>query len=353
MTLDAFASRRRDRYRRRATVARMARHRRSAASAAVNKTLGRVAKCGRVPAANGAEVRCVAGDSPYAYLAGVVTCSNVWLCAVCSAKIRTRRQLEVAALAEAHTATGGDLGLLTLTLRHHRWHDLAAMLRTLADAWESLRQDARWRELGIVGYVRSLEVTYSERNGWHPHYHVLLLFDGPAAHAERLDWLTAAWAERVEKRLGARPSKAHGCDFRLLPHGAASYVAKIGAEMARGDLKGSQQIWQLLDAVDDGDTRATALVLDYASATKGKRAIQFSKGLRDLYDLGPELTDDEIANADEGGELVMTLSAGELARLTRPVYGQPPAIVALLEQIEARYRGSPPRPDALLLASSG
>lgn len=334
-TIQATTERRRERYRRRGALGRIAYARRRAGAEWVDIPFARQGLCERrlIDGDAQAELRCVHGDDgPRAYTAGTRKCGSVWLCPVCSAKIRSRRSLEVAAIAAAHSGAGLRMSMLTLTLRHRRQQSLSELLEGLCDSWRSLIQSAAWRTVraNLVGMVRAIEVTRSDENGWHPHLHVLLLWDegGPVG----LDHLREPWAERVDRRLGLRPN-GHGLDHRELDAGAAEYVTKIAAEMSRADLKGGRSFWHLIDAADDGEAGAMRLCEEYATAMKGRRAIQFSRGLRERYAVDV-LSDEEIAALDVEGALVRTLTKDELWKLTRPQYGRAPLLVDEFEQIE-------------------
>jgi hypothetical protein len=87
----------------------------------------------------------------------------------------------------------------------------------------------------------------------------------------------------------------------------------VGLEMTRQDLKegrcDNKSPWQLLEAAVQGDESAAVLWREYEQATKGKRCVVWSKGLKELLGVGEELSDEQIAGegdggADEGVELV-------------------------------------------------
>jgi hypothetical protein len=62
-------------------------------------------------------------------------------------------------------------------------HDLDNALSRLVDAeraaWKHVTAGAAWQRLkqrlGIAGHVIALDFTWGDENGWHPHYHVLLI----------------------------------------------------------------------------------------------------------------------------------------------------------------------------------
>lgn len=342
MTLSP-AERRAQRWQRRSAVHRVGDRWARAAGTWDGNPFRRAAGCGRVCHDDMVSIRVRPGDDgSTAYPTGVATCGSVWLCAVCSAKIRARRSIEVTSIAQQHVAAGGTLHLLTLTVRHARDHSLQHLMDVQASAWRSLIQSVQWRELvrpSLAGLVRSWEVTHGfdrAGGGWHPHFHVLLLLE--EGETIDTDWIAEAWRERVVRRDPTMSPNEHGVDVREVNDSAAQYVTKIGHEMTRADVKGGAQVWQLIDALEDGDTWARHRLTEYARATKGRRAVQFSRGLRARFGID-ELTDEELADLEVGGVLVDTMHPNEWRRLNRyGGYRAVPEAVRYLERIEALHQ---------------
>src|SRR5258706_1039804 len=160
--------------------------------AADANTAERQRNCGVVPVGSQVEIR---RKHDSAYYCGVATCGNVWLCPVCSAKIRERSA----------------------------WKKVTA-----GAAWQRLK-----RRLGIAGHVIALEFTWGEDHRWHPHNHILLVHDqdldaGAIArvHAHIHSRLAAACRD-----FGLRePDPLHGVriDPNVSGTAAGAYVAKGG-----------------------------------------------------------------------------------------------------------------------------
>lgn len=272
---------------------------------------------------------------------GVQTCGSVWSCPVCSGKVRHRRTMEVQTVAQWHTGRGGTLVMATLTLRHTRDDALDVMVRALSAAYRRIQQSRVWRRdvrPFLDGTVRALEVTHGwlsdTGNGWHPHLHVLLLVSGSADQASVLaaisDVFADQWADRIVAELGERyrPDDAVGVDVRSIGANAAAYVAKISAEVTRGDLKaGGRDVWSLIDA------GLWHRFDEYAAAMSGKRAVQFSRGLRAAAGLDPELTDEDIALDLEDGLIVAYF---DRRTWNRAVFGH--YALDLLRSLEVRCR---------------
>jgi len=331
--------RRRDRWRRRAIIARLGDGMAARRGSWDSVPFARTAACGRAAVGDSIEIRAKDGS---AYPVGLSTCSSVWACPCCSPKIRTRRGVELSELASAHAAAGGSLSMMTLTLRHGPDHGLKQLLDGLTGAYRELQQGPLWRALkcrGLIGQVRSLEITHGFvasgpfAGSWHPHLHVLLLWEGEVGDVA---WIEREWADLVDKRLGVRPGAA-GFDHREIAADAAAYISKISAEVTRADLKGStRSLWSIVDAVADGETWAIKRWSEYVSATKGLRAIQYSRGLRGRYGLGTEATDEALAAADVDGELLAVVEPRKWRRLMRAERGCVPPAVRFLEELERR-----------------
>ena len=283
----------------------------------------RRAWCGHARRFGSVSLKVVEGEhGPHAHFSGVQHCGSVWACPVCAPVIRRERAKEVEEGIRRHVGRGGGVAMVTFTLRHVRADSLRGLLDVLARAYGSMtrsRAFKKWRaERGLVGFIAALEITYG-KNGWHPHRHVLMLFDRAVSHvdeAELREELFAMW-EHAVGNVGGGTLSADAFDVRAVTRGeeeVASYITKtekgiegIGKEISLADVKtgraeGSVNPFQLLD-VDT--TEAEGLWNEYVDATKGRSAIRWSRGLRDALGMGRERTDEEIADElDARGEVV-------------------------------------------------
>lgn len=247
-------------------------------------------------------------------------------------------------VAQWHAANGGRLLMVTLTLRHTQRDGLGRLVDGLVEAWRRVQQGAGWREdvrPFLSGIIRALEVTHGwtddrrTHGGWHPHLHLLLLVPGDV-DVELLgyvvrDVLREDWSTEVVRQLGAgyEPSTSIGVDVREVGADAARYVSKISMEVTRSDLKsGGRDVWSLIDQ------KRWRKFAEYATAMRGKRAVQFSRGLRAAAGLGDvEPSDEELALDLEDGLIVAWFEPRTWNR-----YERSGTICDLLESIEARCR---------------
>jgi hypothetical protein len=210
---------------------------------------------------------------------------------------------------------------VTLTSSHHQLDALEPRLATMTGALRSLLQGSGWarhkERLGYRGAIRAVEVTYGA-NGWHPHNHMILIFDREPTEEQRQAlwrWLHDRWSSiLLAKGLGSI-TESYGVDVRPVTAGVlGEYLAKVdggwsaGLELARGDVKSSKHgltPFQILGEVANGDVNSRELWLEYEAATFGKRWLRWTPGLRTLL-LGTEVekSDEELA-ASEGVDLAL------------------------------------------------
>lgn len=258
-----------------------------------------------------------------AFYAGLEVCASVWACPLCRAKIAERRRAELVAGIELAKAMGYRVLLLTQTIPHGIGDDLDKLLVQLKRAQKGFTSDRRalaWRKsLGLVGTVRSFEVTYGQ-HGWHPHFHTLLILpkDGPSIEQIQAE-ASAIWCE-VAVRVGLPPPHPlHGVNVQD-GKAAAAYVSKWGLaeEMTKSASKaaraGGRSPDQLIDDYAAGDKQAGALYAAYAKAFKGQRALVWSRGLKKLLAV-QEVSDHELATASEDE------SAAIFARISAVAWG--------------------------------
>ncbi|MFI1608135.1 hypothetical protein ACH4YN_39555 [Streptomyces griseofuscus] len=210
--------------------------------------------------------------------------------------------------------------------------------------------------IGYVGMIRATEVTVGQINGWHPHIHAIVLVGGrtegekadkrvvatftpgDSALQEWEDHWRAVWTRTLRGVNPAfTPDDRHGVDFKRLhterdANDLAEYIAKTqdgkapALELARADLKtaGGENVtpFELLGRIgdltggvpeDEAQGQGSlewnlARWHEYERATKGRRAIEWTRYLRSL--LGIDGGDTEADDMDlllaadaDGGEL--------------------------------------------------
>lgn len=291
----------------------------------------RTCSCCRNVASDGVPVyRTVDGTD--ARFGNLITCGSVWACPVCSAKITEKRRAELQAAINAWVKNhSGKVLLMTLTFPHEYDMPLAELLEKFANALTKFKNSRAFKRIfgtpqspgtyERAGSVRSLEVTHGA-NGWHPHTHdlVFLKKEGLDSDHRAIDELRSEWVKQLLKvGLGDRSKLndmlQYGFDIQGGDY-AADYVAKFGHEpklyedwsAAREVTKGMSKIgagnhatpFMLLSWFHlDGDYEAGQLFVEYVRHFEGKRMLSWSPGLKKLLALDEEISDEELAQADD------------------------------------------------------
>lgn len=268
----------------------------------------RVCRCCRSRRAGVEKIQVIKGKNK-SYFGGVQRCGSVWVCPVCARKITEYRRLELTAANSRWLGSGGGLLMLTLTVPHSFRDELLYTLEGIGDAFEYLFRHRKFKtflaRLGYAGKVRVLEDTHG-RNGWHPHFHVLLYFD--RGFYFDCKGLAASLLPQWQKACGAVglpiPNE-HGLSVQDGTQ-ASEYVSKWGIEheMTKGHLKRARRLdsvsaFGLLDLVHRGLKKAAVWFREHAFAMRGKHQLSYSRGLREKLGMNIELTDQEIADADD------------------------------------------------------
>jgi hypothetical protein len=258
----------------------------------------------------------------------VGVCGSVWTCPCCAPKINLGRRDEISRAYEAVTVSGGCAYMFTFTIKHGIGDDLVDLAAKYKDAMQVLQKSQAFKEatrrkplkrprpgslpwLGYLGRIANLEVTYGEKNGWHPHEHHLWFFDREmtALELRRVrDSLFDAWSDACDSVGLPRPLKTVkigrtvrylGLDVRKAMS-AAEYLTKYGAfsadggqrerrwgpekELASSHVKQARAKgrtpFQLLSDYAEGDKQAGQKFTEFAHAFLGRHQLQFSRSLK-------------------------------------------------------------------------
>jgi hypothetical protein len=175
---------------------------------------------------------------------------------------------------------------MTLTIRHDNRMSLDDSINRINDAWASLQQRRQFRPLYLActGTITTMEITYGT-NGWHPHLHITLLAGPDQSYAQLVaatEQLRTLWSRLANHTKHNRFSIAHGLDLTWFGKDSATvakYITKVAKEMTLANTKSTRDPFHLLDS----DTpEATALYIEYATATAGRQCHRWSNGLRRL-----------------------------------------------------------------------
>lgn len=241
-----------------------------------------------------------------AHYDNVQRCGSVWTCPFCGRKITEGRRQEMKIGIDNWQARGGYVYLVTLTNRHHRGDDLKQLVKGQTKAkkvlWEKTKVKNMLKDLGYVGRITATESPYSDNNGWHPHYHILMFFDHEI-NAQGLEtFLGYEWIQACGKAGLKLPTMEYGVQVQK-GEKASAYVAKWGLEdeMSKGHTKkgidGSLTPFDLLRQSAD-NPKYGYLFKQFADAFKGKRQLHWTNGLKELLGV-TNRTDEELAEETE------------------------------------------------------
>jgi hypothetical protein len=269
----------------------------------------RVYRCGRMPVRN-EQVTIETSPAGVARYRGIVSCSRVWLCPVCSQRIANLRAAEVMHAITQHTAAGGAVYFQTFTLAHGYGDGLRELQETVADSFRQVQAGKAWQlaktKFGIVGSIRALEATHGAA-GWHPHLHVIWFAAAELTRDQRRAMHVhtfKVWRRAVVKSAGDQAKPRIGlCPLEVVRSEAdtAAYVTKVAGDLddsrlafsaayeltnGRGKLAraGNRTIWEIVRQY--GHTRSdrdAELWREWERAMLGRKALTWSRGLKARY----------------------------------------------------------------------
>lgn len=256
----------------------------------------------------------------------LMRCGSIWKCPVCGRKVTQKKRTELHTGLHNLKQKGCGLTLMTVTSPHHANDSCKDLTNGMVDALRTFFNRERWKEFSrsfgvvysigndnvasnrnlpqrVVGRIKAFEVTYSKSNGWHPHFHIMLITDKPIPDFDRqrlqieflLEWQSCCLA------VGLNEPNEHGLSL-VDGEGKENYLCKWGIEESslfsifREDHnKTSYTPFQLLMLHAEGDRFAGKLFQEYAKVYCGKRQFVYSKGLRAYMGLTAKKSDKTLA----------------------------------------------------------
>lgn len=242
-----------------------------------------------------------------AHYTGLMVCGSVWHCPICAAKISEGRRVDLREGMSRWKKRGGEVLHLIQTVPHYSHQPLREVLEGFMTSRRLERNRKTWKGMaagiGLAGIVRGLEVTWGV-NGWHVHSHELMYVKSGSVDIQDLEKrIRPMWESACVSGGLGRPSD-RGVVIQDGSY-AAKYAAKWGleSEVTKGHTKagrdGNYSPWDLLRAIGKGVTEWEGLFREYAKAFKGRHQLEWSKGLRELLEVGKEESDADLAGALE------------------------------------------------------
>ena len=244
---------------------------------------------------------------------GAASCSSIWRCPSCSMKILKGRAKELYSITSAHLKENqnNEMGFLTLTLKHTRKDALKDTLDRLLNSWRKLQNHRFFSSIKkqgfYIGQIKALEITHTEKNGWHPHLHIILFWKDISTNDIEIyqNQILSNWVNYTKGSLKAQDQKI------VYNKDVAEYVTKWDSiqELTNDFAKNVSGVkpFQLLNYIYDSkllysyktlkssNNRCKAMFREYIEATKGKHRIGISRVLNQLYKVESK-TDEELTN---------------------------------------------------------
>jgi hypothetical protein len=257
---------------------------------------------------------------------GTASCKEIWRCPSCSLKLLKGRADEVYEIINQHKSQNYEIGFVTLTIKHSSKNTLKQSLDKLLNNYRKFQQHRHFKDLKkstLLGQIKSLEITYSQKNGWHPHLHIIYFYNTKDKNQIKLDQtnLINKWAKYTDGSIDAQNQQIGYSSKKL-----SKYITKgenwdIVQELTNDFSKksGSLKPFQFLtlirkekhqftdDTLEVSLQKTKSLWLEYVEATKGKKRVIASRILNQLYKVKHK-TDDEIVEEKQEGETIISFS---------------------------------------------
>lgn len=236
-----------------------------------------------------------------AFYSQLVTCGNVWLCPVCSAKIQSRRAIEISRILQYAYSNGYTATMVTFTHPHSRQDSLESNIERHNTALKLFRGGRVWskfkQSVGFVGLIRVMEITHGA-NGWHAHTHELWITQN--GFADQRDMIVERWRKSCKsagfKINNVEAFNRHSVDVMSDCH-ASDYLQKMADSSAWGADKelvnGSAKKTKGLTPFELAEQNE-AKFIEYVLATKGRKQMYRTPALLKLAGLRDK-TDEELA----------------------------------------------------------
>ena len=253
----------------------------------------------------------------------IAHCASVWLCPVCSSIIQSKRADDVQKAIDWANDNDYQVAMVTYTSSHNVKMSLVEFGQQLQKAYEMMMKNIRKsRKKYEIGYIKGVEFTHSYRNGWHKHYHVILILKKECDVDAYFQTIKKSWETACIKNslLDATNEKAvsdfreHSVNIVKSAKEISNYVNKsskewtLADEMSKSVLKighnnEHRTPFQILcDIAITKDKKQRYKDIDvfveYMLYTYGLHQQDYSNGLKDAVGIR-ELSDEEIIEETE------------------------------------------------------
>jgi hypothetical protein len=266
-------------------------------------------------------VQMCSNDKGGLFFNGIANCGSYWRCPVCALKISENKKELLSGLITAHQERNKSIGFVTLTVRHKKIDRLKKNLEKILNNYRKFQTSRFYAKTdnGIIGQVKTLEITYSFDNGWHPHLHILFFYDhndNKKIEKFQKDFISR-WFKYADNNatLSAQNQK-------IITSDVSDYLAKydITSEMTKGQIKGSKGLtpFTALSKIAVGDFKdhqekrlLYGIYSEYVEYTQGRHFVNISNSLRKEYSefiAEFDKTDEQIVNETTIDEILLKIS---------------------------------------------
>ncbi len=285
-----------------------------------------VQKCGFTPVSKSKFIDVAKGKGGWTFFTNLHTCKSVWSCPVCSFKIRTQRELEISCVLGSALEQGFKMHFLTFTIPHRLGENLKLLQNFVSNTWRKITGTRSYKENRkkhcLTGFIRSLEVTYSDRNGWHPHLHIVYIHKSKDFE-DFENLLYELWSRYINKATGKATDKQA---FKCIPiydrKGIEEYITKwnTAKEITQSNNKSGSGLspfqifkkFQSLMEINGGELGELAekylkLFQEFCFAFKGVRFLTWSRGVKKLFQF-EEKSEESICSDEEIETIAFSIS---------------------------------------------
>lgn len=165
------------------------------------------------------------------------------MCPICSARMSRRIAANARVVIErAQAEADVQCYFLTLTQKNCTDDELSSRIDDMLKSWYAIIHDLRSHKKYLAGYARTVEITVSRDNTYHPHVHALLLLDKSAPkEMMRARYWAHLWMKYMNTTL-YQGDVVPICDIRKVksnPRKRLSGEAAAAAEVAKYVTKSS------------------------------------------------------------------------------------------------------------------
>lgn len=197
------------------------------------------------------------------------------LCPICQWRLSIRRFCEMMSvlnmLKEDIIKNDYKVSFLTLTVQNVELADLRKCIDAYATAWHSMNRRKLFNN--VVGWSRSLEITYnSKTNTYHPHYHIILIWEKKDETALSAKIIQNAWKH------------AYKCDYYPVIDLRETYTKDDAtkADKVESTVKAALEAFKYAVKPDSLKNIPQKDLFEFATAIKNVRFVSYGKIIKEL-----------------------------------------------------------------------